>query len=94
MGSNDITVHGYPKASTVAGLDEVFGRALDHAVGLDRMPKPEPNVGPYPKVQGVCPACKSHSLFLGAGGYVTCAVLSCADPCAANEVLTSGREQP
>lgn len=73
-------------------LDEVFGRALDHTVGLDKV-KPTPNVGPYPKVQGVCPACKSHSLFLGAGGYVTCAVLSCDEPCAATDILADNQEQ-
>ena len=35
-------------------------------------------------VRGVCPSCKSASLFLGRGGAVTCSNLSCADPLAAD----------
>lgn len=44
------------------------------------------------KVQGRCPACGSESLFLGKNGYVTCGVLGCKDPCAADKVLNG--EQP
>ena len=40
-----------------------------------------------PVVKGKCPACGMASLFLAAGGYVTCASLSCKDPCAAGELL-------
>lgn len=36
------------------------------------------------KVQGRCPACGCSSLFLGNGGYVTCGLLGCPDPTAAN----------
>ena len=39
------------------------------------------------KVQGRCPACGASSLFLGKNGYVTCGVLGCKDPCAADKVL-------
>jgi hypothetical protein len=41
----------------------------------------------YPAVQGRCPACNQRSLFLAAGGYITCASLRCNDPCAAGELL-------
>ncbi|NEB70330.1 hypothetical protein G3I39_25215 [Streptomyces fulvissimus] len=38
-------------------------------------------------VQGRCPACGSTSLFLGSGGYVTCARLECPEPDAASSLL-------
>lgn len=41
----------------------------------------------HPLVQGRCPACRGASLFLGSGGYVTCARLDCPDPCAADKLL-------
>lgn len=41
-------------------------------------------------VQGRCPACGKSSLFLGSGGYVTCARLDCPNPSAATDLL----EQP
>lgn len=48
----------------------------------------------FPLVQGKCPACGSTSLFLGAGGHVTCARLDCSDPCAADALLSAtAREQ-
>jgi hypothetical protein len=37
----------------------------------------------FPAVKGRCPACNAASLFLGEGGYVTCAMASCGDPAAA-----------
>ncbi|TFV33158.1 hypothetical protein E4K10_30220 [Streptomyces sp. T1317-0309] len=40
-----------------------------------------------PTVQGRCPACRRESLFLGSGGYVTCAQLGCTQPDAATDVL-------
>lgn len=43
-----------------------------------------------PKVKGICPACRRESLFLGSGGFVTCAMLSCPKPDAPTDVL----EQP
>lgn len=39
------------------------------------------------KVQGQCPACGRESLFLGDGGYVTCAILECPQPEAASDLL-------
>lgn len=41
----------------------------------------------FPKVQGKCPSCGRTSLFVGVGGYVTCASLECADPVAATKLL-------
>jgi len=46
-----------------------------------------PNEAGYPKVQGRCPACGSTTLFLGSGGYVTCSLLGCSDPCSADKFL-------
>ncbi|MFJ4552101.1 hypothetical protein ACIP4X_23305 [Streptomyces sp. NPDC088817] len=40
-----------------------------------------------PKVQGSCPACGRESLFLGGGGFVTCAMLSCPKPDAPTDAL-------
>jgi hypothetical protein len=44
----------------------------------------------FPRVDGRCPACSSHSLFLGSGGFVTCARLDCPDPSAAADLLAEG----
>ncbi|MFE2017569.1 hypothetical protein ACFW9O_05865 [Streptomyces sp. NPDC059499] len=38
-------------------------------------------------VRGCCPACGQPSLFLGAGGYVTCRRLECPQPDAASTLL-------
>jgi hypothetical protein len=40
-----------------------------------------------PLVKGRCPACNATSLFLGDGGYVTCARLDCPQPDAASTLL-------
>jgi Family of unknown function (DUF6085) len=40
-----------------------------------------------PEVQGTCQACGLTALFLGHGGWVTCANLSCPDPDAADKLL-------
>ncbi|MCW8219430.1 DUF6085 family protein [Streptomyces griseolus] len=41
----------------------------------------------FPTVQGHCPACGRSSLFLGSGGYVTCARIDCPEPDAASTLL-------
>lgn len=41
----------------------------------------------FTRVAGQCPGCGSASLFVGSGGHVTCAVLGCKDPCAADRLL-------
>lgn len=41
----------------------------------------------WPEVAGICPACGWHSLFLGAGGFVTCSRLECPAPEAASDLL-------
>jgi len=38
-------------------------------------------------VQGRCPACRAASLFLGAGGHVTCARIDCPHPTLADEQM-------
>lgn len=40
-----------------------------------------------PLVKGRCPACGATSLFLGEGGYITCARLDCPQPDAASTLL-------
>ncbi|MFB7574653.1 hypothetical protein [Streptomyces sp. NPDC056165] len=72
------TIHVGPK--TVEGWRQVL--ADDNRL--------EAQAGRMPKVQGTCPACRSDSLFLGSGGFVTCASLSCPKPDAPTVVL----EQP
>lgn len=41
----------------------------------------------FPKVTGKCPSCGNDSLFLAAGGWVTCSVIGCLDPSAASDLL-------
>lgn len=45
----------------------------------------------FPLVSGRCPACGGASLFLGSGGFVTCARLDCPDPEAATDLPVAGR---
>lgn len=47
-----------------------------------------PGPDPYPPVVGQCPSCRGSSLFLGAGGHVTCCRLDCLRPDAADELLS------
>lgn len=44
-------------------------------------------LNPYPRVQGKCPHGCGDTLFLGAGGHVTCSWLHCPDPAAADLFL-------
>jgi len=39
------------------------------------------------EVRGICPACRRTSLFLGSGGYLTCAHLECTAPDSATTVM-------
>jgi hypothetical protein len=41
-------------------------------------------------VKGRCPACRMETLFLGAGGYVTCSFDVCPTPGAASDLLEQG----
>jgi len=43
----------------------------------------------HPEVQGRCPACRGNYLFLGSGGHVTCSLIGCPNPNAADELLYS-----
>lgn len=45
----------------------------------------------FPQVQGACPACGHAGLFLGSGGFLTCAQLTCPNPSAADELLDHDR---
>lgn len=38
-------------------------------------------------VQGRCPACRGKHLFLGEGGHVTCSLIGCPNPTAADDLL-------
>jgi hypothetical protein len=39
-----------------------------------------------------CPACGSTgTLFIGNGGYLTCSLIGCPDPCKAGDVLDNAR---
>ena len=53
----------------------------------DLTPHPARAAAQYPIVKGRCPACGYRSLFLAAGGYVTCSVIPCPDPGAASDLL-------
>ena len=41
----------------------------------------------FPRVQGRCPMGCGETLFLGAGGYVTCSWIDCPEPDAATRLL-------
>ena len=41
----------------------------------------------FPSIQGRCPACKSETLFIGTGGWITCSLIGCPNPSAADELL-------
>lgn len=41
----------------------------------------------HTKVAGFCPMGCGETLFLGAGGHVTCSLLKCPNPCAADGLL-------
>lgn len=40
-------------------------------------------------VAGYCPACRSRSLFVGSGGYITCGLIGCPNPTAVCDALES-----
>lgn len=41
------------------------------------------------RVAGRCPACDAAALGIGAGGFVTCANLSCPNPSAPSDALNA-----
>lgn len=51
-----------------------------HEPGYERPVVRRGNAAGFPQVKGKCPACGWTSLFLGSGGYVTCANLDCPNP--------------
>lgn len=42
---------------------------------------------PYPDIAGHCPMGCGKSLFIGAGGHVTCSYITCPRPTAVDELL-------
>lgn len=46
----------------------------------------------FEKVAGRCPMGCGETLFLGTGGHVTCSLVGCPDPCAADDLLDGGGE--
>jgi hypothetical protein len=44
-------------------------------------------LAPVARIEGICPACTSKSLFVGEGGHVTCARFACPDPAAVDDLL-------
>jgi hypothetical protein len=57
--------------------------------GGTRTTENNPPTSAFPDVQGRCPACHGQSLFLGSGGYITCARLECPEPDAASTLLNA-----
>lgn len=53
----------------------------------DRPASTAPLAAGLPLVKGRCPACGTSGLFLGDGGYVTCSLIDCPNPSAADELL-------
>lgn len=52
------------------------------------------NEAGYPRVQGRCPMGCGSTLFLGAGGYVTCSLIGCPDPGRADKLLHAEESAP
>ena len=46
------------------------------------------------RIRGRCPSCGGDSLFVGKGGYLTCARLDCKEPTAADTLINTGRFAP
>ncbi|GHB55812.1 hypothetical protein GCM10010331_49590 [Streptomyces xanthochromogenes] len=60
---------------------------LEQRVDSTRTTLDNPSTSAFPAVQGRCPACRGASLFVGSGGYITCARLECPEPDAATTLL-------
>ena len=41
----------------------------------------EPYQAVQPRIADRCPACGGQTLFIGAGGWLTCSVIGCKSPC-------------
>lgn len=41
----------------------------------------------YPRVQGECPMGCGSTLFVGAGGWITCSYIQCPDPTRVSDML-------
>ncbi|MFE5958934.1 DUF6085 family protein [Streptomyces rubiginosohelvolus] len=67
-------------------MGEAVGAAMAHNARLAASATRPEQIG-FPTVQGHCPACGRTSLFLGSGGYITCARIDCPEPDAASTLL-------
>lgn len=54
---------------------------------LRHEPTGDPHRPDQPRIAHRCPSCGAQSLFIGAGGLLTCSVIGCKDPGAAMDVL-------
>lgn len=59
----------------MCGRDEVIrdANAADSGTG-------EPFTRQQPRIWDRCPSCGSRTLFIGAGGWLTCSVIGCKEP--------------
>jgi hypothetical protein len=47
----------------------------------------------YQQIRGYCPACGGTSLFIAAGGHITCSRIDCTEPDAADRILDDRETQ-
>lgn len=52
----------------------------------DRPGTGEPYTAAQPKIADRCPSCGAQSLFVGAGGWLTCSVIGCKNPGVSDEI--------
>lgn len=48
---------------------------------------------PNEQVEGYCPMGCGRTLFLAAGGHITCSYIECPNPCAVDELLDDGETE-
>lgn len=78
-----------PDPATIRQIVTIVASVAQWAFsGHPRVTYKEGNV--YPPVKGVCPACDTEHLFLGAAGYVTCGYMRCPQPDLVSDLLMDG----
>ncbi|MER5694903.1 DUF6085 family protein [Streptomyces mirabilis] len=73
--------------ATRSAITRVLGYIAKAHGSASLLASTAPLAAGLPQVQGRCPACGRTSLFLGDGGYVTCSIIDCPNPSAADELL-------
>lgn len=53
----------------------------------ERIGTGEPYTQSQPRIADRCPCCGGQTLFIGAGGWLTCSVIGCKAPGAASDLL-------